>query len=288
MGIAQETATMKTSASAASASASAASNNNEVITTTKGNAIMSNSENTIAAAVAIATAQAPIADLNEAKAAVSELVKQNHSFRLGAVAAVFARMTSIRLTDYLAVFYTATEVAVEAGQIENVVKLLLDKGGARFWTEHNNKHAQLSTEELKLASIREMLKYWSVGVLTVSAYDAATKPAPEPKAAKAPRATGVGSNNVLKTLAERITTMSNSVDVAIDDRVAYAKIANALTLTNGRAMYDTLMSLPKAAAIIVAAESAIVADKATAAAQAAATAQAEAEAMAMELTSLFG
>ena len=126
-----------------------------------------------------------------------------------------------------------------------------------------------------------------MNVLTKSAYDAATRPAPEPKTPKAPRAAG-GKANTLRTIADRISAMSLSPAVDLNDRAAYAKIANALTMTNGADLYKTLMAIPKAAAIIVAAETAIEADRVAAAVEAQRVADAEAEAMAAELADMFG
>lgn len=208
-------------------------------------------------------------------------------YDMSRVIATMMTMTSTILTDYLAIFYADTATAVTEGRLHPLMELLLNKGFARHWTEHNSLHSTFETEEGKLANIRNVIKYWNMNVLTKSAYEAATRPAPEPKAPKAPRTTG-GNGNTLKVLAERITAMSLSVEVELNDRAAYAKIANALSLTNGRAMYDTLMSLPKAAAIITAAEAAIAHDKETAAAEAHRLADIEAQAMAAELADMFG
>lgn len=209
------------------------------------------------------------------------------AYDMSRIIATMMTMESTVLTDYLAIFYADTAAAVVEGTLNPLIKLILDKGLARHWTEHNSTHSRIEGEALKLASIREVIKYWNINVLTKSAYDTATRPAPAPKETKTPRAAG-GNNTALKTLADRITTMSLSVDVELSDRAAYAKIANALSLTNGRAMYDTLMTLPKAAAIIVAAENAIEADKQAAAIEAQRLADNEAQAMAAELADMFG
>ena len=208
-------------------------------------------------------------------------------YDMNRVIATMMTMQSTVLTDYLAMFYADTAQAVTEGSLAPVIKLLLDKGFARHWTEHNSTHSRIETEDKKLASIREVIRYWNMNVLTKSAYDTATRPAPEPKTAKTTRVAG-SSNNTLKALADRITTMSLSADVELSDRAAYAKIANALSLTNGRAMYDTLMTLPKAAAIITAAEAAIANDKEAAAVEAQRLADIEAQAMAAELADMFG
>ena len=207
------------------------------------------------------------------------------AYDMSRVISTMMTMQSTVLTDYLTMFYADTAQAVVDGSLNPLIKLILDKGFARHWTEHNSTHSRIEDEAMKLASIREVIKYWNINVLTKSAYEAATRPAPEPKAPKAPRVAG---NGTLKVLADRITAMSLSVEVELTDRAAYAKIANALSLTNGRAMYDTLMTLPKAAAIITAAETAIEADKEAAVAEAQRLADIEAQAMAAELADMFG
>lgn len=243
-----------------------ATNNNEVTT----------NNNTVATGATMK----PIA--NEVHNAVAPAL-----YDMSRVIATMMTMTSTTLTDYLAVFYADTAAAVAEGRLHPVIKLLLDKGFARHSTEHNSLHSTLETEEAKLASIRSVIKYWNMNVLTKSAYDAATRPAPEPKAPKAPRAAG-GKGNTLRTLANRITAMSLSPDVDLTDRAAYAKIANALTLANGADLYKTLMTIPKAAAIIVAAEGAIETDRVAAAEEAQRVADIEAQAMAAELADMFG
>jgi hypothetical protein len=255
----------------AAAAVATATNNNESTTSTNPQsetAIMKNSTTAVAAAI-----NAPVA--------------RPVAYDMSRVISTMMTMSSTILTDYLTMFYADTATAVTEGSLAPVVKLILDKGFARHWTEHNSTHSRIETETLKLASIREVIKYWNMNVLTKSAYEAATRPAPEPKPAKTPRAAG-GASNVLKVLADRITSMSLSVEVELTDRAAYAKIANALSLTNGRAMYDTLMTLPKAAAIIVAAETAIEADKQTELAEAQRLADIEAQTMAAELADMFG
>jgi hypothetical protein len=207
-------------------------------------------------------------------------------YDMSCVIATMMTMSSTTLTDYLAMFYADTAQAVAEGRLHPVIKLLVDKGFARHFTEHNSLHSTIETEEGKLASIRNVIKYWNMSVLTKSAYEAATRPAPEPKAPKTPRAAG-SKGNTLRTLADHIAAMSLSPAVDLNDRAAYAKIANALTLTNGADLYKTLMTIPKAAAIIVAAEAAIEAERVAAAEEAQRVADIEAQAMAAELLDMF-
>ena len=91
-------------------------------------------------------------------------------YSLSPITATMQAMTSIILTDYLSAFYADTEQAVINGQLSPVLKLILDKGFARHWTEHNSTFSKLP-ESAKLDSIREAFKFWNVGVLTKSAYD---------------------------------------------------------------------------------------------------------------------
>lgn len=81
------------------------------------------------------------------------------------------------------------------------------------------------------------------------------------KSIKTPTGTGSGSrgNTVYKTLAARITLMSQSVDVELDHRKHYQKVADNL-IKSGKAAYDAMMAIPTAAHIIKAAEAAILAD----------------------------
>lgn len=175
-------------------------------------------------------------------------------YSLNPIMDVMQGMTSTTLTDYLQAFYANTEQAVINGQLSPVLKLLLDKGFARHWTEHNSTFSKIP-ESAKLDSIREAFKYWSVGVLTKSAYDSLFK---------APTITASGSRgaSVYKTLAARIITMSQSADVELDHRKHYQKVADNL-LKGGKAAYDAMLAIPTAAHIIKAAEAAILADKPT-------------------------
>ena len=273
MGIARETATMKTITSAKEAvtavtavTAAATNDNNPQRETATMTAIAADVHNTVAGA-----------DTTAAAPAVYDMSR---------IIRIMLTMQSTVLTDYLAVFYTDTATAVTEGRLSPVIKLILDKGFGRHWTEINSLHSTLETEEAKLASIRNVIKYWNMNVLTKSAYEAAIRPAPEPKAPKAPRAVS-GKVSTLKTLADRIAAISLSPDVALTDRAAYAKISNALTLANGADMYKTLMTMPKAAAIITAAETAIEAERVAAAEEAQRVADAEAQAMAAELLEMF-
>lgn len=208
-------------------------------------------------------------------------------YDMSRVIATMMTMSSTVLTDYLAMFYADTAQAVAEGRLHPLMKLFMDKGYARHWTEHNSLHSTLETEEAKLASIRSVIKYWNMNVLTKSAYEAATRPAPEPKAPKAPKAAS-SKANTLRTLADHIAAMSLSPDVELNDRAAYVKIADALSRPNGRTMYDTLMTLPKSAAIITAAEDAIEAERVAAAEEAQRLADIEAQAMVAELADMFG
>lgn len=173
-------------------------------------------------------------------------------YSLTPITATMQAMTSIVLTDYLTAFYADTEAAVINGSLSPVLKLILDKGFARHWTEHNSTFSKIP-DNAKLDSIREAFKYWSVGVLTKSAYDALFK---------TPTATSSGNrgNSVYKTLAARITLMSQSADVELSHRKHYQKVADNL-LKSGRPAYDAMLAIPTAAHIIKAAESAILADK---------------------------
>jgi type III secretion system FlhB-like substrate exporter len=171
-------------------------------------------------------------------------------YSLTPITAVMQAMTSVTLTDYLTAFYADTEAAVIKGQLSPVLKLILDKGFARHWTEHNSTFSKLP-DSAKLASIREAFKYWNVGVLTKSAYDSLFK-------APAVVSSGKGSS-VYKTLAARIITMSQSVDVELSHRKHYQKVADNL-LKSGKAAYDAMLAIPTAAHIIKAAEDAIRAD----------------------------
>lgn len=173
-------------------------------------------------------------------------------YSLNPIRATMSEMTSITLTDYLNAFYADTEQAVINGQLSPVLKLILDKGFARHWTEHNSTFSKIP-ESAKLDSIREAFKFWSVGVLTKSAYD---------NLFKTPAAgSGKGGNTSYKALADKITQLSLSPDVEIDDRKHYAKITANL-LKGGKMAYDKMLTLATPAAIIHAAEQAIIADKA--------------------------
>jgi hypothetical protein len=171
-------------------------------------------------------------------------------YSLNPITAVMQAMTSITLTDYLTAFYADTEVAVIRGQLSPVLKLILDKGFARHWTEHNSTFSKLP-DSAKLASIREAFKYWNVGVLTKSAYDSLFKTAATSTSGK--------STNGYKALAARIITMSQSVDVELSHRKHYQKVADNL-LKSGKAAYEAMLAIPTAALIIKAAEEAILAD----------------------------
>ena len=169
---------------------------------------------------------------------------------LTTVMQVMQDKTSINLTDYLTEFYNFTEFLVAEGKITPVVKLLLDKGFARHWTEHNSTFSKIP-ESAKLASIREAFKYWSVGVLTKSAYDSLFKTPAVVSSGK--------SASVYKTLAARIITMSQSVEVELDHRKHYQKVSDNL-IKSGKVAYDAMLAIPTAAHIIKAAEAAILAD----------------------------
>ena len=172
-------------------------------------------------------------------------------YSLSPVTTVLSEMTSLTLTDYLAAFYADTEAAVVSGQLSPVLKLILDKGFARHWTEHNSTFSKLP-ESAKLDSIREAFKFWSVGVLTKSAYDSLFK---------VPTATSSGNrgNTVYKTLAARIITMSQSFEVELDHRKHYQKVSDNL-IKSGKPAYDAMLAIPTAAHIIKEAEAAILAD----------------------------
>lgn len=172
-------------------------------------------------------------------------------YSLNPITAVMQGMTSIVLTDYLTAFYADTEAAVISGQLSPVLKLILDKGFARHWTEHNSTFSKLP-ESAKLDSIREVFKYWNAGVLTKSAYDSLFKTSTATAGGK--------SSNVYKTLAARIITMSQSVDVEFSHRKHYQKVSDNLT-KGGKTAYDAMLAIPTAAYIIKAAEEAILADK---------------------------
>ena len=183
------------------------------------------------------------------------LDKMPEPYSLTPITATMQGMTSITLTDYLTAFYADTEAAVIKGSLSPVLKLILDKGFARHWTEHNSTFSKLP-ESAKLASIREAFKFWSVGVLTKSAYDAMFK---------APTVTSSGSRgaSVYKTLAARITLMSQSADVELDHRKHYQKVADNL-IKSGKPAYDAMLAIPTAAHIIKAAEAVILEEKALA------------------------
>jgi hypothetical protein len=171
-------------------------------------------------------------------------------YSLNPIMAVMSEMTSITLTDYLTAFYANTEAAVISGQLSPVLKLILDKGFARHWTEHNSTFSKLP-ESAKLNSIREAFKFWSVGVLTKSAYD---------NLFKTPAAVSSGKGStVYKTLAARIITMSQSADVELTHRKHYQKVADNL-IKSGKTAYNAMLEIPTAAHIIKAAEAAILAD----------------------------
>lgn len=84
------------------------------------------------------------------------------------------------------------------------------------------------------------------------------------KSIKTPTVTISGSrgNTVYKTLAARVIAMSQSVDVEIDHRKHYQKVADNL-ISGGKVNYDKMLAIPTAAMIIKAAEAAILADKPT-------------------------
>jgi len=193
-------------------------------------------------------------------------------------------MTSTTLTDYLTAHEGYLNDSIASGAVAPLVARMLQKGFARVLTESCTLYNSLTTDAAKLDHLATLWTYLDHDCLTKSAYTAATRPAPEPKAAKAPRA----AQGSMTALSETITAMSLSVDVPVDSRAAYAKIAAALALPTGKTMYATLMTMPKAAAIIAEAETIM---QAAAAARAEAKAQAEAaaaEAMANELADMFG
>ena len=70
---------------------------------------------------------------------------------------------------------------------------------------------------------------------------------------------GIRGNTVYKTLAARVITMSQSVNVELDHRKHYQKVADNL-ISGGKVNYDKMMAIPTAAHIIKAAEAAIIAD----------------------------
>ena len=193
---------------------------------------------------------APIATPAEQTATIAPAPIMPYS--MNPVTTVMSKMTSLTLTDYLTAFYADTEAAVVSGQLSPVLKLILDKGFARHWTEHNSTFSKLP-ESAKLDSIREAFKFWSVGVLTKSAYDSLFKTTTITNS-------GSRGNTVYKTLAARIITMSQSVDVELSHRKHYQKVSDNL-IKSGKPAYEAMMAIPTAAHIIKAAEDAILADK---------------------------
>lgn len=215
-------------------------------------------ESVIPQTASIDTVAQPAPSIEELKNKINmleaHLEKMPVPYSLSPITATMQAMTSITLTDYLSAFYADTEKAVINGSLSPVLKLILDKGFARHWTEHNSTFSKLP-ESAKLDSIREAFKYWNVGVLTKSAYDSLFK---------TPTVTSSGNRGatVYKTLAARITLMSQSADVELDHRKHYQKVADNLT-KSGKPAYDAMMAIPTAAHIIKAAEAAILADKPT-------------------------
>jgi hypothetical protein len=200
------------------------------------------------------------------------------------IIATMRGMTSTALTAYLAAHEGYLNDSIASGLVAPLVARMLQKGFARVLTESCTLYNSLATDAAKLEHLATLWTYLDHDCLTKSAYVAATRPAPEPKTTKAPKATAGG----MIALSETITAMSLSVDVPVDSRAAYAKIAEALALPTGKTMYATLMTMPKAAAIIAEAE-AIMTAAAAAAAEAKAKAEAAAaEAMANELADMFG
>jgi hypothetical protein len=70
---------------------------------------------------------------------------------------------------------------------------------------------------------------------------------------------GTRSSNTYKTLAARIIAMSQSVDVELNHRKHYQKVADNL-IKSGKPAYEAMLAIPTAAHIIKAAEAAIFAD----------------------------
>jgi hypothetical protein len=81
------------------------------------------------------------------------------------------------------------------------------------------------------------------------------------KSIKSPTVATSGSrgSTVYKTLAARITLMSQSVDVELSHRKHYQKVSDNL-LKSGKPAYDAMLAIPTAALIIRNAEAAIAAD----------------------------
>ena len=233
------------------------------------------------------TAAMKAQDNNNAVAAVAPAVAPvNHTaWDLKPIITVMRGMTSTTLTDYLTAHEGYLNDSISSGVVAPLVARMLQKGFARVLTESCTLYNSLTSDTAKLEHLAALWTYLDHDCLTKSAYVAATRPAPEPKPAKAPRA---ASQSGMMALSETITAMSLSVDVPVDSRAAYTKIAAALALPTARAMYATLMTMPKAAAIINEAEAIM---QAAVAAQAEAKEKAEAaaaEAMANELADMFG
>jgi hypothetical protein len=223
---------------------------------------------------------------NSNNAAATVNAPANHPvWDLKPIISTMRGMTSTTLTDYLAAHEGYLNDSIASGQVAPLVARMLQKGFARVLTESCTLYNGLTTDTAKLEHLATLWTYLEHDCLTKSAYVAATRPAPEPKPAKAPRA---ASQSGMMALSETITAMSLSVDVPVDSRAAYAKIAAALALPTGKTMYATLMTMPKAAAIIAEAEAIMTAAAAARAEAKAAAEAAAAETMANELADMFG
>jgi hypothetical protein len=213
-------------------------------------------------------------------------------FNLNRVIATLYSLNSTTLRDYNEAFYADTAESVKSGDIAPIVKIFLDKAFADRWTEAHSAIAQLESDEVKLTLIHKTLFFFNFGVSGQRQYDAATRPAPEPKAPRV-RATG-GSKQVgtgkFKALSAKLSELALFAGTDASESALYNKLAAAFALPTAQVTYNTLLASPKAAVaieLIRRAETMIEDDKVREREAAEAAAIAEANSIADDIADLF-